>query len=143
MGLLKKLKDKIEDREIEKYYDDFNDDYTENSEMKHIWGIKSYDDLSSSFCNLLTMNDFDITYLKNEKKYILGVELIYQFDKGYDGEKAYLEDILDKFTEWMEENGYDTNIKIRIWQFGEFCLNSHFDTIEDAYASFKYMVKGF
>lgn len=142
-NLLYEIRLKIDSIKAKKYYDDFNEDFTENSTMKHIWGIKSYDDLSDAPCGFMTMNDFDITYLKDKKKYILSVELIYYFERGYEDEKAYLNDILDKFTAWMVENHYDTEQKIRLWQFGDISLHSEFNSIEEAYAAFKYMIKGF
>lgn len=143
MGIISRIKNRIMIKQTKEFYNDFNEDGTENSTMKHIWGIKSYDDLSGAPCGLTTMNDFEIMYLKDEKKYILGVELIYYFDRGYEDEKAYLNDILDKFTAWMIENNYDTEQEIRLWQFGDISLHSEFDSIEEAYAAFKYMVKGF
>ena len=142
-NLIYKIQSDIEWKHTEEYYDDFNEDGTENSDMKLVWGIKSYDDLSNAPCGIMTMNDFEVVYLKDKKKYILGIETIYDFEHDYDGEKAYLNDILDKFTAWMIKNHYDTEQEIRLWQFGNITLHSEFDSIEETYAAFKYMVKGF
>lgn len=141
-NIIQKIIDNVELKQDEDFYADFNEDGTENSEMKLVWGIKSGDDLSGSQCNLFTMNDFDITYFKKEEKYVLGVELVYLF-KDYNAEKEYFNWILDKFTEWMEQNGYDTTRQIKVWQFGSIDLTTEYDSIEDVYAGFKYMVKGF
>ena len=35
----------------EEYWEDCDEDFTENSSMKFIWGLKSYDDLSSCDSN--------------------------------------------------------------------------------------------
>ena len=94
--------DKHEEKIVEEYYNDYNEDFTENSSMKFIWGLKSYDDLSSCDANLETMNDIDLIYLKDEKKYILNVETAYMFSSK-EAEKEYFKILLDKFTKWMEE----------------------------------------
>ena len=140
--------DKHEEKITKEYYDDYNEDFTENSSMKFILGLKSYDDLSSCDANLETMNDIDLIYLKNEKKYILGVETVYMFNSK-ETEKAYFKDLLDKFTKWMKEQGYDTNSTLN--PYGDMYeiftsginINSEFDTIEDAYRTFKLLVNGY
>lgn len=131
----------FESKQFEKYY--INEYETET--MKHIWGIKSWDDLSKSDgANLWTMNDFDLTYLKDEDKYVMGVETIYLF-KDAIAERNYIIDIFTQFTKWMEENGYDTTKEpsiIDIFTYG-ININSKFDSIEDAYMAFKYFAIGF
>ena len=140
--------DKHEEKNTEEYYDDYNEDFTENSSMKFIWGLKSYDDLSSCDANLETMNDIDLIYLKDEKKYVLGVETVYMFNSK-EAEKEYFKTLLDKFTKWMEEQEYDTNATLS--PYGDMYeiftnginINTHFDTIEDAYRTFKLLVNGY
>ena len=137
--------DKHEEKITEQYYNDYNEDFTENSSMKFIWGLKDCDDLSSCDANLNTMNDIDLIYLKDENKYILSVETIYMFNSK-EAEKEYFKDLLDKFTEWMEEQGYNTNSTLN--PYDDMCeiftkginINTHFDTIEDAYRTFKLLV---
>ena len=140
--------DKHEEKITEQYYNDYNEDFTENSSMKFIWGLKSYDDLSSCDANLETMNDIDLIYLKDEKKYILSVETAYMFNSK-EAEKEYFKTLLDKFTEWMTEQGYNTNSTLN--PYDDMCeiftksinINTHFDTIEDAYRTFKLLVNGY
>ena len=140
--------DKHEEKISEEYYDDYNEDFTENSSMKFIWGLKSYDDLSSCDANLETMNDIDLIYLKDEKKYILGVETAYMFNSK-EAEKEYFKVLLDKFTEWMKEQGYNTNSTLNLYEdmyeifSGGININTHFNTIEDAYRTFKLLVNGY
>ena len=116
--------------------------------MKFIWGLKSYDDLSSCDANLETMNDIDLIYIKDEKRYILGVETIYMFNSK-EAEKEYFKDLLDKFTKWMKEQGYNTNSSLNPYGdmyeifSGGININTHFDTIEDAYRTFKLLVNGY
>lgn len=126
----------------------YPDPNREDSKMKHIWGIKSWDDLTSSDCGIHTMNDFDITYLKKENKYVIGIETIYSFEDGRDGEKQYIKNILDRFTEWMESTGYNTTNSFDIsdvFTYGIRPLNNiiTFDTIEEAYRTFKFYANGF
>ena len=137
--------DKHEEKITEEYYDDYNEDFTENSSMKFIWGLKSYDDLSSCDANLETMNDIDLIYLKDEKKYILGVETAYMFNSK-EAEKEYFKVLLDKFTKWMKEQGYNTNSTLNTYDdmyeifSGYININTHFNTIENAYRTFKLLV---
>lgn len=137
--------DKHKEKIVEEYYNDYNEDFTENSSMKFIWGLKSYDDLSSCYANLETMNDIELIYLKDEKKYILDVETVYMFNSKED-EKEYFKTLLDKFTKWMEEQGYNTNSTLNQYDdmyeifSGYININTHFNTIENAYLTFKLLV---
>ena len=143
-NVIEKIKDEIECKKAEKFYDDFNEDGTENSTMKHIWGLKSYIDLTSSPCGLMTMNDIDVTYLKDENKYVLGVETMIFFDKK-EYEYDYMKTLLDKFTEFMIENNYDTTKEFELFEVftNGININTHFDSIEECYAAFKMFVNGF
>ena len=140
--------DKHEEKIAEEYYDDYNEDFTENSSMKFIWGLKSYDDLSNYDANLETMNDIDLIYLKNKKKYILGVETAYVF-KSQEAERGYFRVLLHNFTKWMKEQGYNTNSSLNpygdVFEIfsGGININTEFDTIEDAYRTFKLLVNGY
>ena len=71
------------------WLDGFNDNYTENEEMKFIWGLTDRDNVSASKPNLFTMNDIALIYLKDEKKYILEIETLYYFNSKQD-KKNYL-----------------------------------------------------
>ena len=147
-NIIHKIINKIQWEQADKYYEDFNEDYTENSDMKFIWGLKSYDDLSSCDANLETMNDIDLIYLKDKKKYILGVETAYMFNSKK-VEKEYFKVLLDKFTKWMKEQGYNTNSTLNPYGdmyeifSGGININTPFNTIEDAYRTFKLLVNGY
>ena len=56
--LVSRIKEKYLNWKYRNEYTDILNDYD------FIWGVKSYDDLSESECNLYTMNDIDITYNK-------------------------------------------------------------------------------
>ena len=131
----------------EELYDGYNEDGTENEEMKLIWGIVAYDDFSAVKPNLFSMNDIELIYYKKEKKYILGIETAYVMDK--QNEKKYMKYLFDKFTDWMIANGYNTNLSLS--PYGDFVelfsegvnINTHFKTIEDAYRTFAILVNGY
>lgn len=131
---------KIEEKKYRDYYLNKN----ETEDMKHIWGLKSYDDLSGSEACFYTMNDLDITYLKDENKYILDIETIYMFDDEH-GKYSYMRYLLDKFTEFMEQNGYATTKEFALYEVftDGININTRFDSIEDCYAAFKLLVNGF
>ncbi len=91
------------------------------------------------------MNDLDLIYVKDEDKFILSVETIYLFEDGYSSEKQYIKSLLDKFTDWMISQGYNIDQPMALYEiFTEgHNINTHFNSIEDAYNTFKIMVEGF
>lgn len=116
----------------------------ETKEVKFIWGIKSWDDLTDSDANLYTMNDIDLIYFKDENKYGLSIETIFEFDKE-EYKLNYLNRCLDSFTEFMVRNGYDTEVKphwMDVFSYG-YNMNTHFDNVEECYAMFKLLVNGY
>ena len=145
--VFKQLYDAYDDimyqRSVEKWEEDYINDY-ETKDMKFIWGIKSYDDLCNSPACLGTMNDIDLIYLKDEDKYILGIETIYHFESE-DAKYDYMKELLDKFTEFMLEYEYDINYEFEVYQVFTYdiSINKHFKSIEEAYATFKLFVNGF
>lgn len=129
-----------------------NKNYIDTNEqigdMVYIWGIKSYDDLCNCDCGFYTMNDFDIYFLSDKNKYKIGIETVYQFTNGIDGEKEYILNIFNKFTEWMKSQGFKTDFEFGISDIFTYDLNnlncrSEFNTIEDLYKTFKFFVRGF
>jgi hypothetical protein len=122
-------------------YDGYDDPY-ENEIIKFIWGVKSWDDLCDSDACLYTMNDIDLIYLKDQKKYILELETIFMFDKE-EHKIDYLESCLDAFTKFMVENGYNTEVKPHWWDVFGKGMNEHFDSIEECYGMFKMLVNAY
>lgn len=121
-----------------------NEEYEKTHEF--IWGIKSYDDLSyGSEASLYSMNDIDIIYNITNRKYTISIETIYSFDNGIEGAKIYIKSLLDKLTDWMKENNYNTEKHLALYEaFTEGQnIKSEFDTLEDLYACFKLYVIGF
>ena len=81
-----------------------------------------------------------VIYDKKKGIYIWGVEAFYQF-KSIDGKKQYLKRLLDVFTKFMKENGYNTE-KDCFYEL--FAYNyQEFKSLEDCYMNFKYYVNGY
>lgn len=129
------------DSDINDYAIDF-DPYYEDESMKFIWGVKSWDDLSGSDACLHTMNDIELDYLKDERKYILNIETIFNFEKE-EYKLNYLKRCLDAFEKFMLENGYNTEVKPSWWYVFMSGMNTHFNSIEECYAMFKLLVNGY
>lgn len=129
----------------EKYTKQMDEKYgdcaLEDDDMKFIWGIKSWDDLSEVDANMYTMNDIDIIYDKHKKEYLLGIETAYCF-KDYESECEYLKNCLKAFDRYMDDNGLDKNQKYQL-----FMVNPSTEvvakSIEELYINFKIFVNGF
>lgn len=125
-----------------KYEKDYISEY-ETTTVKFIWGIKSYADLCDHDVCLESMNDIDLIYLKDENKYILGIETYLGFDNEEDKIK-YTKWLLDEFTKYMEKNNLDTTRKVSwYYLFDGVSINNHFESIEECYAMFKLLVNGY
>ena len=125
-------------KEMDKEYGDYT---LETDDLKFIWGVKSFDDLSSSNACLYTMNDIDIIYDKKKKEYILGIETAYLF-KTYNDECKYLSDCLKAFTKYMDDNGLNKNEPFRLFMNNP-CTNMVANSIEELYTNFKIFVHGY
>lgn len=128
-----------------KYQDEMDKKYgdcsLENDDLKFIWGIKSFDDLSSNPPCLYSMNDIDIVYDKHDRKYLLGVETAYMF-KNHKEECYYLMDCLDAFTRYMDENNLQKDKEFMLFMSNT-CTSLKADSIEELYVNFKIFVNGF
>jgi len=123
---------------MDKKYGDYA---LEDDDFKFIWGIKSWDDLSGRDCNMQTMNDIDITYVKETKEYMLGIETAYMFESKSD-ECKYLRDCLNAFTKYMDDNNFRTNEPYMLFMSNP-CTSMSAKTIEELYTYFKIFVEGF
>lgn len=132
-------------RKEEKYNEEMDKKYgdcaLENDDMKFIWGVKSWDDLSGHGACLYTMNDIDLTYDKKKKEYMLGIETAYMF-KTHAAECKYLQDCLDAFTKYMDNNGLKKNKPYMLFMSNP-CTSMVADSIEELYTNFKIFVDGF
>ncbi|QWU14310.1 hypothetical protein SAMN04487895_101612 [Paenibacillus sophorae] len=131
----------FEVKKCKKLYPDYEDNEFNVGSLKHVWGLQSWDDLTGKSASIYTMNDIDITYDRKSKLYMLGIETHYMF-KNQNGESAYLMDLLNAFTTFMDENGYSKE-----FQFPMFCgtpsiMNSA-NSIEELYTNFKIFVLGY
>ena len=145
MGLIDYFLAKRAYKKEEKYAKEMNEkygDYTlETDDLKFIWGIKSWDDLTGEEACLYTMNDIDIIYDKKEKMYMLGIETAYLF-KNYNSECKYLKECLKVFTRYMDDNGLNKNEPYMLFMHSP-CTSTQAETIEELYTNFKIFVNGF
>ena len=140
-GIFSDVSWSIQNKKFEReYINEFENEY-----MKMIWGIVSSDDLTSgNIANMHTMNDLELLYDKETEDYFLSIETIYMFP-AEDGDKRYMEYLLDKFTNWMDEQGYSTQVKFNLYEVFTDGINirTHFKSIEECYSCFKLLVKGY
>lgn len=130
-----------EKKYIKKMDNKYGDYLLENDDVKFIWGIKSWDDLSGSDTNLYTMNDIDIVYDKKKQEYMLGVETAYIF-RDYDSERSYLKSCLKAFEKYMEDKGLEKNRPYLLFMRDP-CTSITAKSIEELYINFKIFVDGF
>lgn len=129
------------DKECKKLDQKYGNYMLEDDDIKFIWGVKSWDDLSGEDASIYTMNDIDIIYNKKEKKYALGIETAYMF-KNHEAECKYLQDCLKAFTQYMKDNNLSTNEPFMLFM-NNTCCDIKADTIEELYTNFKIFVDGF
>lgn len=137
------IRNKIKNVRLKRKYPDYEDNEYNCDELKFIWGIKSWDDLTSGEANLYTMNDLDIVYDRERDEYLLGIETIYSFTEGNYGEIMYLEGLLNKFAEFAEDNGHISAEDKHCLR----CIESNepwrAKTISELYIRFKIFVNGY
>lgn len=128
-----------------KFYSDYEDNEYNIGSLKFIWGIKSYDDLSSGEnANLYTMNDIDITYDRKTKLYMLGIETAYMFNGNRkEGECEYLRGLLASFSKFMDDNGYAKDYDKCLFMTQPPTILSSAENIEELYINFKIYVEGY
>lgn len=119
----------------------YGDCCIETDDWKFIWGIKSWDDLSGRDANMYTMNDIDITYDKQKKEYMLGVETAYIFET-YASACDYFRSCLNAFSKYMDDAGLKKNKPCNL-SMSDPCTIMVADSIEDLYTNFKIFVDGF
>ena len=130
------------EKKLKRLYSDYNGDDEYNcGTLKFIWGIKSWDCLIDADTCLYTMNDIDICYDRETKKYMLGIETAYMFEDKID-EVEYLDRLLSFFTKYMTDNNLSTEEPYFLWMSNP-CTIMKADTIEELYTNFKLFVEGY
>lgn len=136
------VKSKKEMKRCKKMYPDWEDNEFNCGPLKFIWGVLSEDNIRPCEPSFYSLNDIDICYNRDTKKYLLGIETIYLFETAEE-EIEYLERLLKEFTKYTKE----THRKYRKNDFGLKPL-SHgelfvADSIEELYFNFKLFVHGY
>ncbi len=109
-----------------------------------VWGIKSPSDITDyKEANFYTMDNLDILYDKESKLYRLYIKTLCLLTD--EQEKRYIRNLFDKLTEWMESKEYDTTQELNFHDLfsAGLNINSEFESLEQLYATFKFMVNGF
>ena len=90
------------------------------------------------------LSEVRLLFDEDKQKYEFEIEKAISFDDETQGPVKFMESILSDFTEWMNENGYQTEGKISYWDFFDsFGVAREYTSIEQAYGVFKRMVRGF
>lgn len=119
-----------------------NQNLYENDKWLFIWGVKANDDAHFGDSNLFSLNDIEILFNKNDKKYYLGIETVYLFgdinDRIY-----YYQNLLKKFKEYMIENSQFLNTDNKSIQKDKNIEYPQFiaDNINELYLTFEKYVK--
>ena len=150
LPIIKQIYKYISDKKFDKYMKFEEDRFNkygdcEDEKIKLIFGTLSCDEMVRQYgATLYTMNDLDIIYNKESKKYSASVEAIYQWDDE-GGIVKYLQSLLSQFTKYMIDNNLDTTYKIVFYDifYGNITMDCVADTIEECYAKFKFMVEGY
>ena len=132
---------KLYNRKMMKKYPDYKDDEYNCGELKFIWAVKSWDDLSGKEANINTMNDIEIDYDRKNDEYILSFETVYLFKDGKAGEVKYFEDLLDAFTKFMVDNNYKVDEPFFFWTASDNLWRA--ESIPLLYTQFRLFVKGY
>ncbi len=136
MGILNNIKNKIKNiGSVDPEYD---------AQIDFVWGVKSVSDYSEDTASAFTINDIAVYFDNNTNEYALFIETARCFENDKKDECRFLKRILREFTEWMEDEGYDTNKKYDFAFVATENLMKFVDTsIERIYARFKIFVAGF
>ena len=133
-----------EKRRCQKLYPDWKDDEYNCGPLKYIWGVKSHDDLTLNNANFCTLNNLDIYYNRDTRKYLLNIDFIFNFTNKKDENIKYLNNLLDEFKDYiLESNLFNVNFDpsfIYLYDNGELFIA---DSLTELYYKFKIFVKGY
>lgn len=139
--LVAKISTRKTNKYLKKMDEKYGDHTLETDDYKFIWGVKSWDDLTGADACMYTMNDINLIYDKEIKKYTLGIETAYLFDS-YADECKYLQDCLRAFTKYMDDNELNKHVVYKLFLSNP-CTSMEAETIEELYTNFKIFVDGF
>lgn len=130
-------------KKYKKLYPNYEENQYNCGSIKHIWGITSWDDLSGKNASLYSMNDIDITFDRDTKEYMLGIETAYIFNGNVkEGECKYLRQLLDAFTKYMDDNNFSKDNCIGLF-FNSPSISTRAESIEELYSNFRIFVEGY
>ena len=133
-------RESYQEKQLKKKYPNWNYDNWVG-DLEFVWGVKSYDCLVNCDANIYTMNDIEIDYDHNEKKYLLSIETAYVF-KDKNAECEYLKDLLKCLEKYMDENKLEKNYSYNLF-FSHPCINLKANSIPELYTQFRLFVNGY
>lgn len=132
----------IHKAKLKRLYPDYEDDAYNADELKYVWGVRSWDDLSpGKDVNFYTMNDIDLYFDRKRGKYGLDIETAYNI-RTNEGKCRYVRGLLERFTEYMVANNLPTDQEYML-DFSNLNMKFEADTIEELYTRFKIVVDGY
>jgi hypothetical protein len=140
-NIIYKIKTNMYNEKMKKKYPDYVDNEYNCGSYKFIWGVVSWDDLSGKEANFYTMNDIDISYNRETRKYYLSIETAYMF-RNKESECKYLRKLLDAFTKYMNDNNLAKKYDFILFMSNP-CITTECESIEELYANFKVFVEGY
>lgn len=109
-------------------------------DSEFIWGILSPDQNEYSQPNIYSDNMFEIIYSRNLKQYYIAIKTDCNFPSA--AIKAlYLNKLLDKFKQFMIDNGYDLNYEFDFSSAPTVMCMA--ESIPELYTQFKIFVEGY
>lgn len=138
----KELKDEARRRKLyREKYDNQEGDPMVCGPLQFIWGHSEQTDGVASF---ETLNNIDVYYNRDEKKYYLDIETAYVF-ASKKNEVSYLLELLIYFKQYMKKQNIDSSGKeLNLWTIADETDGLfRADTIEELYAKFAIFVYGY
>jgi hypothetical protein len=131
------IKAEKEKKRCQKLYSDWKDDEYNCGPLRYIWGIQHNGEDTNNFN---TLNDLDICFNRDTKKYILSLDSMVIMSPELT--KHHLEFLLDKFSKLIGDKlEYNFNpYGLNMYDTGELFIA---DSLTELYYKFKIFVKGY
>ena len=130
-------KSKKEKKRCKKLYPDWKDDKYNCGPLRYVWGIQHNGEDTDNFN---TLNDLDIYFKRDTKKYILSLDSIVTMSPELT--THHLKFLLDKFSKLVGDKlEYNFNpYELNVYDTGELFIA---DSLTELYYKFKIFVNGF
>lgn len=113
----------------------------EQTDFEFIWGLPAREDKGET-AGLHTINDIEVIYNKKTKSFAVFIEAGYHFNDT-ESEVEYLHRLMDSFTEWMIQHGYQVSNKRTFYDVFTGRNRLFFRSLEAAYEDLKLRIAGY